>query len=181
MPWYEGTPLLHHLEHVHIASDRNLIDARLPVQWVVRPGTAEHADYRGYSGRVAGGVWRAGDEVVALPSGAVSRVRSVEVAEREVEQAFPPMSVTVRLADEIDVSRGDTLCRPHNRPEVSREIDAMVCWMSDAPAQEGGRYAIKHTTRSGHCVLSQVTHRVDLAPSTTTTARPASLSTRSAG
>jgi bifunctional enzyme CysN/CysC len=162
MPWYEGTPLLYHLEHVHIASDRNLIDARLPVQWVVRPGNDEHHDYRGYAGKLAGGIWRAGDEVLVLPSGARSRVKSVDTYDGPLEEAFPPMSVTVRLEDELDVSRGDMLCRPHNRPAVGREIDAMVCWMSHAPGSEGVRYVLKHTTRSTHCVLSQVQHRVDV-------------------
>jgi bifunctional enzyme CysN/CysC len=159
MPWYEGTPLLYHLEHVHIASDRNLIDARFPVQWVIRD---PRSDYRGYAGQVAGGVWRAGDEVLVLPSGARSRVRSVSDFDGELEAAFPPMSVTLRLEDELDVSRGDLLCRPHNHPELSRELDAMVCWMSDKPATEGTRYVFKHTTRGGHCVLSEVVHRIDV-------------------
>ena len=162
MPWYDGPSLLHHLEHVHIASDRNLIDPRFPVQWVIRPGTEEHHDYRGYAGQVAGGVWRAGDEVVVLPSGATSTVRSVETFDGPVEEAFPPMSVVVRLEDELDVSRGDLICRPHNRPEVSREVEAMLCWMSDQPAQEGTRYSLKHTTRTARCVLSEVVHRIDV-------------------
>src|SRR3954453_5282040 len=127
MPWYEGTPLLYHLENVHIASDRNLIDARFPVQWVIRD---PRSDYRGYAGQVAGGVWRAGDDGLVLPSGARSRFRSVPDLDGELEAAFPPMSVTLRLEDELDVSRGDLLCRPHNHPELSRELDAMVCWMS---------------------------------------------------
>ena len=165
MPWYDGPSLLHHLEHVHIASDRNLIDVRFPVQYVIRPykstDPALH-DYRGYAGQVAGGVWRAGDEVVVLPSGATSTVRSVETFDGPVEEAFPPMSVVVRLEDELDVSRGDLICRPHNRPEVSREVEAMLCWMSDQPAQEGTRYSLKHTTRTARCVLSEVVHRIDV-------------------
>jgi len=159
MPWYGGSPLLHHLEHVHIASDRNLIDPRLPVQWVTRP---PGSDYRGYSGQIAGGVWRPGDEVMVLPSGASTRLAAIDFDTTELESAFPPMSVTVRLEDDLDVSRGDMICRPNNHPEMSREIDAMVCWMSDRPAVEGGRYAVKHTTRSGHCVLAEVRHRVDV-------------------
>jgi bifunctional enzyme CysN/CysC len=161
MPWYGGTPLLYHLEHVHIASDRNLIDSRMPVQWVVRPSADRKQDYRGYAGQVAGGVWRKGDEVLVLPTGGTSRVEAVERNGEEIDEAFPPMSVTVRLEDELDISRGDMLCRPHNRPQVSREIDAMVCWMNDKPAGEGVRYRFKHTTRSGHCVLSDVLYRVD--------------------
>ncbi|HSD78807.1 MAG TPA: adenylyl-sulfate kinase, partial [Solirubrobacteraceae bacterium] len=161
-PWYEGVPLLHHLEHVHIASDRNLIDPRLPVQWVIRPGTDAHHDFRGYAGQLAGGVWRPGDKVLVLPSGGESRVTSIETAEGPADEAFPPQAVTLQLEDELDVSRGDMLCRPHNRPMVSREIDAMVCWMSEGDAHEGDRFAIKHTTRSGHCVLAEVRHRVDV-------------------
>jgi bifunctional enzyme CysN/CysC len=162
MPWYEGMPLLYHLDHVHIASDRNLIDPRFPVQWVVRPGTDEHHDFRGYAGKLAGGIWRAGDEVLALPSGATSRVDAIETHDESLDEAFPPMSVVIRLEDDLDVSRGEMLCRPQNRPEVGREIDAMVCWMSDTPAAEGTRYAVKHTTRSAHCVMSEVRHRVDV-------------------
>ncbi len=162
MPWYEGTPLLYHLEHVFTASDRNLIDPRLPVQWVIRPGSDEHHDYRGYAGRLAGGVWRPGDEVLVLPSGATSRVKTLEMHGEELEEAFPPMSVTVRLEDEIDVSRGDMICRPHNHPEVTRDIDAMVCWMGDRPVQAGGHFALKHSTRSTRCAVSEILHRVDV-------------------
>src|SRR4051794_34089227 len=157
MPWYEGTPLLYHLEHVHIASDRNLIDARFPVQWVIRD---PRSDYRGYAGQVAGGTWRAGDDVLLLPSGARTRVRSVEDFDGELEAGYPPMSVTLRLEGEGGVARGDMIWRPHNHPELSRELDAIVCWMSDKPATEGTRYVFKHTTRSGHCVLSEVVHRI---------------------
>jgi bifunctional enzyme CysN/CysC len=162
MPWYEGSPLLHHLEHVHIASDRNLIDPRLPVQWVVRPGTNDHHDYRGYAGQVCGGVWRKGDEVLVLPSGATSTIESVATFDGEVEQAFPPMAVTVQLADDVDISRGDMLCRPRNRPQLSREVDALVCWMHATPAQEGKRYFLRHTTKSVVAVLSEVRHRIDV-------------------
>src|SRR4051812_47943134 len=159
MPWYEGTPLLYHLEHVHIASDRNLIDVRFPVQWVIREPSR---DYRGYAGQVAGGVWRAGDEVLVLPAGARTRVTAVEDHDGPLAEARPPMSITVRLADELDVSRGDMLSRPGNHPELSRELDAMVCWLGEGPATEGTRYAFKHTTRTGHCVLAEVRHRVDV-------------------
>jgi len=162
MPWYEGTPLLSHLEHVHIASDRNLIDPRFPVQWVIRPGTAEHHDFRGYAGQVAGGVWRAGDDVLTLPSGERTRVASVQTVDGPLEQAFSPMSVTLLLEDDVDVSRGDMLCRPGNQPTVSNEIDALVCWMSETAAREGTRYVIKHTTRSATCVLARVRHRIDV-------------------
>jgi bifunctional enzyme CysN/CysC len=162
MPWYEGSPLLYHLEHVHIASDRNLIDPRFPVQWVVRPGGDEHHDYRAYAGQMAGGVLRVGDEVVVLPSGARSSIHAIDTFDGPVEQAFPPMSVSVRLADDLDVSRGDVICRAHNHPEVSRDLDAIVCWMDDAPVREGARYAIKHMTRSARAQVTEILHRIDV-------------------
>jgi bifunctional enzyme CysN/CysC len=162
MPWHKGPTLLHHLEHVHIASDRNLVDVRFPVQWVIRPGGDEHHDYRGYAGQVAGGVLRAGDEVVVLPAGARSRIASIDTLHGPVDEAFPPMSVTLRLEDEIDISRGDMICRPQNRPLVERELDAMVCWMSDAPSVPGGRYLLKHTTRTTRAILTGLVHRIDV-------------------
>ena len=149
MPWYEGPSLLYHLEHVHVASDRNLRDPRFPVQWVVRPMTDEHHDYRGYAGEVASGVLRPGDEVVVLPSGRTTRIASIDAFEGELEEAYPPLSVTLRLEDDIDVSRGDMICRPENRPTEAREIDAMVCWMSERPLSPSARYRIKHTVPHG--------------------------------
>ena len=144
-PWYEGASLLHHLEEVHIASDRNLIDARLPVQYVIRPHSqtdAELHDYRGYAGAVAGGVFKPGDEVMVLPSGFTSTIASIDTFDGPVAEAFAPMSVTVRLTDDIDVSRGDLICRPQNRPNSGQDIDAMVCWMDEtdrarAPGEAG--------------------------------------------
>ena len=137
MAWYEGTSLLHHLETVYIASDRNLIDPRMPVQWVVRPHAAEYHDYRGYAGRIDGGVFRPGDEVMILPSGLTTTVAGIDTFEGPVEEAFAPMSVTMRLADNIDVSRGDMICRPHNKPIVGQDLEAMVCWMTDKPLKVG--------------------------------------------
>ena len=162
MPWYAGPPLLYHLEHVHIASDRNLIDPRFPVQWVVRPGTDEHHDYRGYSGQMAGGVLRPGDDVLVLPSGDRSRIAAIDTFDGPVEEAFAPMSVTVRLEDELDVSRGDMLCRPQNRPLLARHVDAMLCWMSESPMQPGGRYLVKHTSRTTRAVLNELQYRIDV-------------------
>src|SRR5690606_16105780 len=130
MPWYEGSSLLHHLENVHIASDRNLVDVRFPVQYVIRPKSLQYPDYRGYAGQVAGGILKPGDEVMALPSGLTTRIAAIETADGPVEEAFAPMSVTIRLEDEIDISRGDMICRPHNQPYVAQDIDAMVCWMA---------------------------------------------------
>jgi bifunctional enzyme CysN/CysC len=161
-PWYDGPPLLYHLEHVHIASDRNLIDARFPVQWVTRPGTTEHHDYRGYAGQVAGGVLRPGDDVVVLPSGERTRIAGIDTFDGPVEEAFAPMSVTVRLADDVDVSRGDLLARPHNQPLLEREVDAIVCWMGETPSTTGGRYVLKHTTRTTRATLTSLLHRIDV-------------------
>jgi bifunctional enzyme CysN/CysC len=162
MPWYGGSPLLYHLEHVHIASDRNLIDVRFPVQWVVRPGTEEHHDYRGYAGQVASGVLRAGDDVVVLPSGATSKIQRIDTLDGVVAEAYPPMSVTVHLADDLDVSRGDMICRPHNQPLVSRDIDAIVCWMSETPVRAGARLFLKQTTRTSRAVLGEILHQIDV-------------------
>ncbi|MER7415434.1 GTP-binding protein [Micromonospora peucetia] len=163
MPWYEGPSLLHHLERVHIASDRNLVDVRFPVQYVIRPQSTTVTDYRGYAGQVASGVLKPGDEVMVLPSGFTSRIAAVETADGPVTEAFPPMSVTVRLEDEIDISRGDMICRPNNSPAVSQDIEAMVCWMDETrPLQVGGRYAIKHTTRSARAIVRGLHYRLDV-------------------
>jgi bifunctional enzyme CysN/CysC len=162
MPWYEGSSLLHHLEEVHIASDRNLIDVRFPVQYVIRPRDDSLHDYRGYAGQVAGGVLKPGDEVVALPSGFTTTIESVETSDGPVPEAFSPMSVTVRLADDLDVSRGDMLCRPSNRPTVGQDVEAMVCWMTDTPLRTRGRYAIKHTTREARALVTDLQYRLDV-------------------
>jgi bifunctional enzyme CysN/CysC len=162
MPWYQGPSLLYHLEHVYTASDRNLIDARFPVQWVIRPQTDEHHDFRGYAGQIAAGVFKKGDTVVVLPSGKKSRIKSISTADGELETAAPPLSVVIQLEDNIDVSRGDMLCRPHNQPTVAQEIEAMVCWMADAPLKPGGRYWLKHTTRSVRAVVEDLRYRIDV-------------------
>jgi len=162
MPWYHGPTLLYHLETVHISSDRNLQDVRFPVQWVIRPQSDQHHDYRGYAGTVAGGVMRPGDEVLALPSGLTTRITKIEQAGTPVDAAFPPMSVTVHLADDVDLSRGDMLCRPNNQPTVSQDLDAMICWMSDKPLSPRGRYALKHTTRWSRAVVTELLYRLDI-------------------
>jgi len=162
MPWYEGASLLHHLEELHIASDRNLIDARFPVQYVIRPFSGAHHDYRGYAGQVAGGVLKPGDDVVVLPSGLPSRIAAIETRDGPVAEAFPPMSVTIRLEDEIDISRGDMICRPNNQPAVSQDVEAMVCWLHDQPMRPGGKYAIKHTTRSARAMVKDLRYRLDV-------------------
>jgi bifunctional enzyme CysN/CysC len=162
MGWYQGTPLLHHLEEVHIASDRNLVDVRFPVQYVIRPHNDAHHDYRGYAGQLAAGVLRVGDEIVVQPSGLTSKVAAIDTYDGPVDEAFPPMSVTVRLEDDIDISRGDMLCRPHNQPTVGQDIEAMVCWLTDRPLQPNGRYALKHTTRSARAVVKELRYRLDI-------------------
>jgi bifunctional enzyme CysN/CysC len=162
MPWYEGASLLHLLEEVHIASDRNLIDVRFPVQYVVRPRDDQWHDYRGYAGQIAGGVLKKGDEVVVLPSGFPTKIASIETKDGPVDEAFPPMSVTVRLADDVDVSRGDMICRPHNQPAVSQDVDAMVCWMHERPMTVRGKYAIKHTTRDARALVQDLQYRLDV-------------------
>jgi bifunctional enzyme CysN/CysC len=162
MPWYEGPSLLYYLEHVHVASDRNLIDSRFPVQWVVRPMSDEWHDYRGYAGQVAAGVFKVGDEVLVLPSGVETRIAGIDTLDGPLEEAYPPLSVTLRLEGDVDVSRGDMICRPHNRPEATRELDAMVCWMSERPLQAGGRYRIKHTTRAALAKIDELQYRLDV-------------------
>ncbi|GAA1120037.1 sulfate adenylyltransferase subunit CysN [Arthrobacter flavus] len=162
MPWYEGPSLMHHLENVHIASDRNLVDVRFPVQYVIRPHQKRHHDYRGYAGQVAGGVMRPGDDVVVLPSGLPSRIASIETADGPLTEAYAPMSVVIRLEDDMDISRGDMICRAHNQPTVSQDIDAMVCWMSDKPLQVGQKLAIKHTTRSARALVKDLQYELNI-------------------
>jgi bifunctional enzyme CysN/CysC len=162
MDWYQGPSLLYHLEHVHIASDRNLIDNRFPVQWIIRPMSDEHHDYRGYAGQVATGAFKPGDEVVILPSGEKTRIKRIETFDGPLDEAVPPLSVSILLEDDIDISRGDMICRLHNQPTVTSEIDAMVCWMNERPLTVGGRYAIKHTTRSGRAIVDEIRYRIDV-------------------
>jgi bifunctional enzyme CysN/CysC len=162
MSWYDGPSLLHYLENVHIASDRNLVDVRFPVQYVIRPQSAQYHDYRGYAGTVVGGVLKPGDEVVVLPSGFETRVAGIDTEDGAVDEAFPPMAVTVRLEDDLDVSRGDMICRPHNAPVPSQDIDAMVCWMAEAPLVPGRQLAIKHTTRAARAAVRELRYRLDV-------------------
>jgi sulfate adenylyltransferase large subunit len=162
MPWYDGQSLMHHLENVHVASDRDLVDVRFPVQYVVRPKSDEFHDYRGYAGQVAGGVLKPGDDVLVLPSGMTSKVAAIDLFEEEVDEAFPPMSVTVRLEDDVDVSRGDMICRPQNAPRPSQDIDAMVCWMTTQPLRPRQKLAIKHTTRLGRALIKDIQYRLDV-------------------
>lgn len=163
MPWYEGSSLLHHLEEVHIASDRNHIDARFPVQYVIRPQSDEHHDYRGYAGTIAGGVFKPDDEVMVLPSGFTSKISSIDSFDGPVSEAFGPMAVTMRLTDDIDVSRGDMICRPNNQPTSSQDLQAMVCWMSEtSPLSPRMKLALKHTTRSSRVMVTDLQYRIDV-------------------
>jgi sulfate adenylyltransferase subunit 1 len=162
MNWYNGPTLLYVLENVHISSDHNHIDARFPVQYVIRPMSTEHHDYRGFAGRVAGGIFRAGDKVTVLPSGFNSTVKSVDVFEGTIEDAYAPMSVTLTLNDEIDISRGDMIVKDNNQPESTQDIDLMVCWFNPRPLQLNGKYAIRHTTRDARCVVKEVIYKMDI-------------------
>jgi bifunctional enzyme CysN/CysC len=162
MPWYQGPPLLYHLEHVHIASDRNLIDVRFPVQWVIRPPASSVADYRAYAGQLAGGIIRQGDEVVVLPSGRHTTVAGIDTFEGPVHEAFPPMSVALRLTDDIDVSRGSTIVRTQNQPTVSGRFECLLCWMSEQPLSPRRRYLVKHTTRTAMLGKVDVRYRIDV-------------------
>ena len=162
MPWYDGPPLLEHLETVEVASDRDLARRRFPVQWVIRPVSPDHHGYRGYAGQVAGGLWSAGDEVVVLPSGLRTQVEAVETLDGPLETAAPPLSVTLRVADDLDVARGDMLADPAEPPLVARELEARVCWMSERPLEPHARLAVKHTTRSVRAIADQLVSRVDV-------------------
>jgi sulfate adenylyltransferase large subunit len=162
MPWYAGAPLLYHLEHVVIAPDRNLSDIRFPVQWVIRPMTEEHHDYRGYAGQVAGGVLRPGCEVVVLPGGQRTKIATIDTWDGAIDAAFPTMSVTLRFADALDISRGDMIVEADDPPTSARELEAMVCWMGQQALTPGARYTIKHTTRSARAIVEQLEHRVDV-------------------
>ena len=162
-PWYEGPSLLSHLEEVYIAGDRNLVDVRFPVQYVIRPHTLDHQDHRSYAGTVASGVMRPGDEVVVLPVGKTTRITAIDGPTGPVEEAFPPMAVSVSLADEIDISRGDMIARTNNQPRVAKDFDATVCWMGDGAVLEPGRdYVIKHTTRTTQARVTALDYRLDV-------------------
>jgi sulfate adenylyltransferase subunit 1 len=162
MDWFEGATLMHTLETVHIASDHNHIDCRFPVQNIIRPQTTEHHDYRGYAGRIAGGVFKKGDEIMVLPSGFTSKIKSIDTFNGEIEEAFAPMSVAMTLEDDIDISRGDMIVRENNKPEVSQDIEAMICWMGDSPLKEKGKYALKHTSKDARCMVKEIKYKVDI-------------------
>ena len=160
--WYEGPTLMYYLENVHIASDHNFIDPRFPVQHVIRPNTDDYHDYRGYAGRLAGGIMKKGDKVVVLPSGFTSTIKKIDTIDGELQEAFPPMSVTVLLEDDIDVSRGDMIVRENNQPEVSQDLEIMLCWFNEKPLISNGKYTIMHTTQEVRCIIKEVRYRLDI-------------------
>ncbi|MEM7275906.1 MAG: sulfate adenylyltransferase, partial [Actinomycetota bacterium] len=163
MDWYKGGTLLHHLENLYIASDRNMVDVRFPVQYVVRPQSTEHHDYRGYAGSVAGGVMKPGDEVAVLPSGFSSRIKAIVGPQGEVEEASAPDAVTILLEDELDISRGDMICRVNNQPAATQDLEAMVCWMSEASQlTPGAKLGIKHTTKWARAMVKDFRYRLDI-------------------
>jgi sulfate adenylyltransferase subunit 1 len=162
MDWYDGSTLLYTLENVQINADLNHVDARFPVQWVIRPQSDKYHDYRGFAGQVAGGTFKVGDEVVALPSGFSSKVKSVELYGEDLAEAFAPMSVTITLEDEIDIARGDMLAKPNNQPTVGQEIDLMMCWMNDKAMNPRGKYLLKHTSNEVRAMITDTLYKVDV-------------------
>lgn len=161
--WYEGPTLIYYLENVHIGSDFNFIDARYPVQFVVRPNTDEFHDFRGYAGRVAGGIFKVGDDVLLLPSGFTSKIKGIHTYDGPIQEAFPPMSVTLLLEDDLDLGRGDMIVRPQNQPDVSQDIDLMICWFSQQPLKFRGKYAVMHSTQDEvRCIVKNIQYRMDI-------------------
>jgi sulfate adenylyltransferase subunit 1 len=162
MPWFKGGTLLNVLEHIEIGNDYNLTDCRFPVQYVVRPMTDKYHDYRGYAGRIDGGIFHKGDRVMVLPSGLSSTIASIDLFEEKLEEAFPPMSVTLTLTDDLDISRGDMIVKADNPPQTSQDSEIMICWMNERPLQLNAKYALKHTTRDARCVVTEVKYKVNV-------------------
>ena len=162
MDWYEGSTLMHLLENIHIGSDQNHVDCRFPVQFVVRPQSKDYPDYRGYAGRIEGGVFKPGDDVTVLPSGFTSKIKSIDTFDGEVAEAFSPMSVCITLADNIDISRGDMLVRENNKPTIEQDIDVMICWMNEKKMIPKGKYTIRHTSQTARCIIKGVKYKMDI-------------------
>ena len=162
MPWYEGSTLLYLLENVHIGSDNNHIDCRFPVQYVIRPQSGGFHDYRGYAGRISSGVFKPGDDVTVLPSGFTSKIKSIDTYDGKIEEAFAPMSVTITLEDDIDISRGDMIVRQHNQPNVSQDIDVILCWLNVKPLNPNAKYLLTHTTRDVKAIIKEVNYKIDI-------------------
>ena len=162
LDWYQGAPLLHTLETLHISSDLNKVDARFPVQTVLRPQNESHRDYRGYAGRVASGIFRPGDEITVMPSGFTSKIKSIDTFEGEIDEAFAPMSVSITLEDDIDVSRGDMIVRSNNKPEAVQDLEVMLCWLNNSPAKPRAKYTIKHTSNEQRAMIQEVVYKIDI-------------------
>jgi sulfate adenylyltransferase subunit 1 len=162
MDWYDGSTLMHLLENIHIGSDQNHVDCRFPVQFVVRPQSKEYPDYRGYAGRIEGGVFKPGDDVIVLPSGFTSKIKSIDTFDGEVVKAFSPMSVCMTLTDNIDISRGDMLVRENNQPTIEQDIDVMICWMNEKKMFPKGKYTIRHTSQTARCIIKEVKYKMDI-------------------
>ncbi|MFO7657953.1 MAG: sulfate adenylyltransferase subunit CysN [Bacteroidales bacterium] len=162
MNWYDGPTLMYLLENIHISSDRNFTDPRFPVQYVIRPQSDEFHDYRGYAGRVAGGIFKPGDNVTILPSGLNTVIKSIDTMNGSIEMAFPPQSVTLTLQDDIDISRGDMIVKENNLPQVSQDITLMICWLNEKPMKIGGKYNLKHTSKDVKCIIKDVNYKVNI-------------------
>ena len=162
MDWYQGAPLLHTLETLHISSDLNKIDARFPVQTVIRPQNESHRDYRGYAGRIASGVLRVGDDITVMPSGFTSKIKSIDLSNENLEEAYAPMSVSITLQDDIDISRGDMIARSNNKPEASQDIEVMLCWLNNKSAKPNAKYTIQHTTNQQKAMIKEVVYKIDI-------------------
>ena len=162
MDWYEGRTLLSSLEEIYISSDRNLIDCRFPVQNVIRPHTDEFHDYRGYAGRIESGVFKVGDDVLTLPSGFMSKIKSINRGPEQLQEAYPPMSVCMTLEDDIDTSRGDMIVRANNKPEPTQDLDLMLCWMGDEPLNPSKKYILRHTSNEARTMIKEIQYKVDI-------------------
>ncbi|MDG5491102.1 sulfate adenylyltransferase subunit CysN [Psychroserpens sp. SPM9] len=162
MTWYQGAPLLHTLETMHISSDINKVDARFPVQTVLRPQSEAHRDYRGYAGRVASGIFRVGDEVTVMPSGFTSKIKTIDTLDQTLSEAHAPMSVSITLEDDIDISRGDMIVRSNNKPEPSQDIEVMLCWLNNSPAKPRAKYSIRHTSNEQKAMIKEVVYKINI-------------------
>lgn len=162
MLWYEGATLLYTLETIHVLGDENQSDQRFPIQWVVRPQSSQFPDYRGYAGRIAGGIFKPGDQITVLPSGLKSQIKSIDLYQEQLQEAYPPMSVTLTLTDDIDISRGDMIVGAENHPHSGKEITCRVCWLNPKPLQVGGKYILKHTTKEARCIITELTNKIDI-------------------
>ena len=162
MDWYNGSTLLYHLENVYIGADQNHVQARFPVQWVIRPHSDEFHDFRGYAGRVAGGVFKPGDEVLVQPSGFTTKIKSIHTADGELDEAFAPVSCTITLEDEIDISRGDMIVKTNSPPNKDQDIEAMLCWFSEKKMAPRGKYIVRHTTREAKAIVKELKYKVNI-------------------